>query len=95
MAIVLSPELERAVTDRALQQGTTPELLIRSLLNENYLNEPPVPTNEEGKSSAEMFAEYIGSIDSSDVFPEGSDLSQDTGRKFKELMLRKYRPDMA
>jgi len=40
---------------------------------------------------ADFFAGYIGSINSSDVAPGGSDLSENTGRKFKELMLKKHR----
>ena len=46
---------------------------------------------ETGQTMADFFEGYIGSIDSSEIVPDGSDLSENTGRKFKELVLAKHR----
>jgi hypothetical protein len=93
VTITLTPELEKAVSERARLQGTTPQILIENDLREKYLPglpaTPPALTNAQ--SMADFFAGYIGSIDSSNVSPGGSDLSANTGQKFKELMLKKYR----
>jgi len=89
VTITLTPELEQAVNERARQQGTTPELLIQNDLRQKYLPAESAAMSSEGETMAEFFAGYIGSVNSSDLAPEGSDLSEDTGRKFKELLLKR------
>ena len=89
VTITLPPELEHLVAEQAAQQGTTPELFALEKLR-GLLLPSPSPTERQG-SMADFFADFIGSIDSSETAPGGSDLSENTGRKFKELMLQKYR----
>jgi hypothetical protein len=43
----------------------------------------------EGATLADALSDYIGAISTKDKYPEGSTLSEDTGRKFGELMLKK------
>ncbi len=65
MTITLTPEIERALTARANQQGTTPELLALHDLKELYAD--PVPPDPfEGKSLADVLAGHIGTIRSSE-----------------------------
>lgn len=86
--ITLPPELETAVAERAKRSGTTPELLALDSLRREFL--PPVPPESEG-TMADFFAGYIGVIDSGEIVPGGANMSEDTGRKFKEILLEKHR----
>ncbi len=93
VTITLPPELERAVTERAKQQGTTPELwtldkLQQSLQAEAAAELVPEPISEGG-SMLDFFAGYVGVLHSSEFTPGGAQMSQDTGRKFAEGMLKK------
>ena len=88
VTITLPPELEQTVTERALQQGTTPELLVLNELRQIFT---PVPPLAAGQSMADYLKEFIGCIDSSETYPEGSRLSENTGRKFGELLQKKKR----
>jgi len=63
MTITLTPEIERALTARANQQGTTPELLALHDLQELYADTAP-PDPFEGKSLADVLAGRIGTVDS-------------------------------
>ena len=64
MIITLPPEIERALTARASQQGTTPELLALHDLQELYAEAAPPPYPFEGKSLADVLAGRIGTVDS-------------------------------
>lgn len=50
MTITLTPDIERAVTQRAARQGTTPELLALNDLRGLYAEEPAIdePAVEDG-----------------------------------------------
>lgn len=54
MTITLTPEIERALTARASQKGTTPELLALHDLNRLYV-EPSQP-EETPRTGAELLA---------------------------------------
>jgi len=93
VTVTLPPELEKVVTERAKQQGTTPELwtldrLHQSLQAETSLDLAPEPTSED-ESMLDFFAGYVGVLNSSEFVPGGAQMSQDTGRKFAEGMLKK------
>ena len=51
----------------------------------------PATLAQKPQSLADYWADYIGSLDSSEVVPGGANLSSDTGDKFAELMMEKYR----
>jgi len=98
ITITLPPELEQAVCERAQQQGTTPELYLLADLRDRYLLEVPhaIETEidqSEGETMADFFAGYAGTVNSREIIPGGVHLSKDTGRRFTELMLKKYRGD--
>ena len=91
VTITLPPELEQIVIQRAQQQGTTPELYLLAELRERYLPKATPDTTPQEGSMADFFEGYAGTVNSREIVPEGAPLSQDTGRKFKELMLQKHR----
>ena len=91
ITITLPPELEKIITERAQQQGTTPELFLLDDLWKRYAPSPlPEPDTEtkpvEGETMADFFEGYIGVLSSSEFVPGGAQMSKDTGRKFKELL---------
>ena len=93
VTITLPPELEKAVTERAKRQGTTPELWTLERLHqvlhlEGTLEHTP-ELAAEGGSMLDFFAGYVGVLHSSEFVPGGAQMSQDTGRKFAEGMLTK------
>lgn len=89
--VTLPPELEQAIEERAQEQGTTPELLVLDGLNRLFRPiAPPMPP-AEGMTAADFFAGYIGGLHSSEFVPGGDNLSEDSGRKFTEMLLRKHR----
>ena len=89
ITITLPPELERVVTERAEKQGTTPELYLLEEMNERYLSELPAAQEPAHETMADFFEGYAGTVNSREIMPGGAHLSKDTGRKFRELMLRK------
>jgi hypothetical protein len=90
LTITLNSELESAIEKEAKQQGTTPELLAVDSLQKLYLP-AEIPATGGEVTLADYWAEYIGSVDSSEAVPGGANLSEDTGRKFADLMREKYR----
>lgn len=90
VTITLPPELEAVVSQRAQQQGTTPELYLLDQLRERYL-----PQNTHGledaadETLADFFVGYAGTVNSRELVSEGAHLSQDTGRAFTALLLKK------
>ena len=94
LTITLPPELESAVTKQAQDKGTTPELFLLDDLLKRYapVTPPETPADTEpieGETMADFFADYIGVLNSSEFIPGGAQMSQNTGRKFGEGMVKK------
>ncbi len=89
VTIILEPVLEQIVSEHARQQGTTPEILIRNDIRQKYLPAQILKHSIEGLNMADFLKDYIGCINSSSIYPEGSHLSEDTGSNFTELMVIK------
>ncbi len=89
--ITLPPDIGEVIEKKAKQRGTTAELLIINELRARHL--PPVSPAPpvEGETMADFFKDFIGCIDSSHTMPDGSNASENTGRRFREIMLRKHR----
>lgn len=91
ITITLPPELERVVSERAEQKGTTAEIYVLDELRLRFLPHAATsPPTTVPQTTEDYWKDYIGCIDSSDVFPEGSNLSEDTGRKFAALLVEKH-----
>jgi hypothetical protein len=89
-SITLPPDLEQAIELHARRQGTTSELLIVEKLREQFLMLPEAGAETTGQSMADFFAGYVGGLHSSEFVPGGAQLSQDSGRKFTDLLLLKH-----
>ena len=91
VTITLPPELEHAVAEEAAHLGTTAELLTLDALQHRFLRRQMSATLPEGATLADALGDYIGAINTRDRYPEGSTLSEDTGRKFGKLMAEKQK----
>ena len=90
ITITLPPELEQAMTEQAIRQGTTPEVLALDKLNAFFLPAATVEETVEGETMADYLKEFIGCIDSREVVPGGANMSEYTGRKFGEILKKKH-----
>lgn len=89
ITIELPPDLEEAVSREAEQKGTTVELLALDALKQRF-QEPTTPVAlPHGVTLVEALSDYIGAANTKNIFPEGSTLSENTGRKFAVLMKEK------
>ena len=60
MDITLTPELEQAVTQRATQQGTTPELLVLHELLALYTStRQQMPSRPDGQADGQILADFL------------------------------------
>ena len=93
ITITLPPELERIISQRAHQQGTTPELWtldkLRQSIEAELPDESTTTADSEGDSMLDFFSGYVGVLHSSEKASGGARMSEDTGRKFAEGMLKK------
>ena len=94
MKITVPPDIERCLTARADQLGTTPELLALDSLREKF---PPsegegvegAPEGREPQNLADFLRGYVGVLHSSELVPGGAGLSEETGKKFAAGLLKK------
>ncbi len=91
--ITLPPQLARAMTEQAKRRGTTLEALALERLNADFL--PALPqnagANNEGETMADFLREFIGSLDSRELVPEGADMSGFSGRELGAILAKKHR----
>jgi hypothetical protein len=90
LTITLPPDIEQALVDYALKQGTKPELLVLDSLRERFMpfSTSASPAEREG-TLADFLGAHIGVLHSSEHIPGGARLSEDTGRKFAAGMIKK------
>lgn len=88
MTITVTPKLERALSEEAQRQGTTPERLALDRLSEMFTFKDNSLEEEQTEGSAfDLFDGLLGQVSSGG---EGH-WSEDTGRKFAEGMAEKRR----
>jgi len=91
VSIVLTPEVERALADAAVQEGTTPDELADVYLRERLLTRKYDGSATAPRTLAERLAGYVGVLNSSDYVPGGARLSENSGDQFTDLLLEKRR----
>lgn len=90
MELSLPPNLERALTEAARRQQTTPERLALRKLHDAFA--PPGAedaTSPNDNSLADFLGEHIGALRSSERIAGSTDLSERTGEKFAEHLASK------
>lgn len=89
MRIMLTPDMERMLTEQARKLGITPEQLVVDSLRERFASESAVP--ESQGTLADLLHEHIGVIDSREYIPSGARMSEDSGKKFATGLLKQHR----
>ena len=84
MGIELTPDLESALAEAARRQGTTPDLLAEAYLRERLELRRPETSAPQPKTLADFLAGYVGVV--GDDAAEESNLAEDTGRRFTEVL---------
>lgn len=91
MKITVPPEIERVLAKQAHKIGTTPELLVLDSLRERFLSpeSQDEPEGETPQTLADFLDGFIGVLHSSECVAGGAGMSDDTGKKFAEGLIRK------
>lgn len=90
MQINLTFEIETALIRRAQQLNASPEKLALELLYQQLVDWQSGQIIEQS-NMADFLAEHIGSIHSGDQHPGGARLSENTGKRFAEILQQKRR----
>ena len=88
MQINLTCEIETALIRRAQQLNASPENLALEVLHQYLADWPSDQVIEQG-NLADFLADHIGSIHSGDQHPGGARLSENTGKRFAQLLQQK------
>ena len=79
MNIALTPDIEKALRERARKQGTSPEILVLHVLRELFISSVAIETASDKSSSLfDFLADHIGVLSNSDFVMFGNDLSNST-----------------
>ncbi len=88
MELTLSPDIENAIKERAGLEGTTPEQVALDGLRKMFGLSAGQP--DDSPTSLEEFLNgYIGVIHSSEQVEGGANMSEETGKQFAQLVVRK------
>lgn len=95
MTIVLTPDVEQALAEKAREKGTTPDALANSFLRGCLsLNGGGVVTaTAQPRNLAEFLADHIGVLSSVEDGVSSGDLSEHTGEQFTALLLAREEQD--
>ena len=88
MELTLTLEIESAIKKQASQTGTTPEKLALDSLRMLFVPEAEA-VSEPVVSLADFLHGYIGVIHSSESVAGGAQMSEETGKRFAQLMTQK------
>ena len=90
MKINLAPEIEEALIKRALELGTTPELLVMDSLKEQFVASKSVSDqNGDHKTLADFLGDHIGVLSSGEYIKGGARMSEGRGEQFTIALLKK------
>jgi|FLYL01.1.fsa_nt_gi hypothetical protein len=89
MKITLTPEIERALLERARRQGTTVERLALDSLREQFVTSSPSTSTTD--TLADFLKDHLGVLHSSESTPDGARWSEADGSAFAKGLLEKRR----
>lgn len=95
MVIHLTPELEKALAERATALGTTPELLAIESLRKEFATADKIGATQDEATLYDALKDRIGVIDSSEFVPGGAQLSQNRAEKLMAILLQRHRKNQS
>lgn len=91
LTLTIPDTLREAIDAAARTQGTTVESLVAQALRERFVPAPDRPDgDEDGGSLADLLAEHIGVLDSSEIVPGGARMSE-RRRDYGQMLLADHR----
>lgn len=90
MQINLAPEIEKALIQQAKQTGISSEQLANDLLGRQLLADQAISFTDRN-TLADFLGNFVGALQSGNQEIERSNWSENTGKRFGELMVRKHR----
>ncbi len=97
MVISLTPDIEQVLREMARQQGTTIEFLALKALRERLFPAAAQPVVQQANkqpapsTSADFLKGYVGVLDSGELREASGHLSQQTGKRFADILAEKRR----
>jgi len=89
MVLHLPDDLARDLSAAADKQCITPEQLAIGYLRQHIPAMRATESESAGGTMADYLRDVIGVINSAEMVPGGANMSQDTGKKFTEIVLKK------
>lgn len=93
MKITVPPDIERVISARASELGTSPEVVILDSLRERFC--PPGKDEDDtdhtplDETLADFLDGYVGVLHSHEQALGGGSMSEEAGKKFTEALLKK------
>ncbi|MEZ4711970.1 MAG: hypothetical protein R3A44_32590 [Caldilineaceae bacterium] len=92
MELTLTPDIENAIIEQAIQKGIPPQQLALEGLRKLFI--PAIEDVEKSPPTlADFLSGYIGVLHSSEFVEGGAQLSENTGAKFTQMMRQKRAQD--
>ena len=88
MIITLTPDIEEALAEQARKLGTTPEQLALDSLRHHFVPAADAGRTEGEGTLADFLRGHIGVLHSSEHVPGGARMAEDTGKKFRAVLVR-------
>lgn len=88
MNLTLPTDIEQALIEQANKMETTPEKLVMDSLRERFLSSSNLDSTEEG-TLADYLNEFIGVLHSSEHVPQGANMSEQSTKKFADILHKK------
>jgi hypothetical protein len=90
MTIILTSDIESALTEEARKQGTTAEELALQCLRTRFVPAEGGGAPPQGQETlADFLADHIGVLASAEYVPGGARMSEDSGKKFATGLIQK------
>jgi hypothetical protein len=89
MQLNLTSEIVHALEEQARRKGTTPEQLALAALREKFVIATPEETAPMEGSLADFLGDFVGSLQSDEHISGGAQMSENSGHKFAQGMIKK------
>jgi hypothetical protein len=92
MNITLTPDIEQVLRQAAKKQGATVESIVLKTLRECFFQKKNKKQDCSTMNSlADMLQGDIGTIDSGEIVEDGARMSENSGKRFAEILAEKQR----
>jgi len=90
MNITLTPDLDKALAEKARALGTTPEQLAIERLREIFTSNGET-SSASGSNLADFLGDSIGVLHSGEHVPQGAKMTEMSGEQFRSGLIQRHR----